>query len=83
VANQLVIATKPANKAVSVQVPRPTPTTDTNGLGRWQPEMDILNALSEASDGAGHLGRALQAGDHGCRDGEAAGRVILPRHRVR
>jgi hypothetical protein len=41
-----------------------TPTTDTNGLGHWDTGMDACGASSEASDSAGHFGRALQAGGH-------------------
>ncbi len=47
--------------------PGMTPTTDTNALGHCQPEMDTWSASSHASDSAGHLGLALQAGGHSCR----------------
>jgi hypothetical protein len=42
-----------------------TPTTDTNGLGRWHTETDAKDKAAQASDGAGHFGRALQARAHG------------------
>jgi hypothetical protein len=41
-----------------------TPTTDTNGLGHCDAGTDACGASSEASDSAGHFGRALQAEVH-------------------
>jgi hypothetical protein len=40
-----------------------TPTTDTNGLGHCDTGTDACGA-SEASDSAGHFGRALQTSGH-------------------
>ena len=56
-----------------------TPTADTNGLGHCGTGTDACSASSEASDSAGHIGRALLAGGRMPFEGPACRQDCLKR----